>query len=250
MKIGTWNTGSRLSPSISTNPNSRIDRASFLRSLDYDLWALQECEERPAVAEFTEAVHGQAANRQDGYVVIASKYKLFDKVVPPVGSSLACIVDAPKPFVFANVWAYEKPLIRPCSYFGYVERAKLMLDFFIEYASDLRLPLIVAGDFNLSPGHKKSSKYTDKLRRETLNSWHESGLRSAYHEYSGEVMGEETHPTVEGYSHGGWHYHIDYIFYDRDAFVPKVVKTFDQMKSDHWPMTATFEHLPMCEAEI
>jgi endonuclease/exonuclease/phosphatase family metal-dependent hydrolase len=216
-----------------------MDRASFIRALKYDVWGLQECEARPQIgAPFL--VSAPSTKGRDKNVVIASQFKLFDPYAPTESNSIACIVDAPTPFVFGSLWSFDTEA-RKGRYQKYIDASKEMMDGFIEYANDLRLPLIAVGDFNMSLGHIELTQKARTMQQEMYAKWHEAGLRSAYHEEMGAMLGEEPEATVFGKSQGGkWEYHIDYIWFDCSAFSLQTAKLHERQYSDHTPLTATF----------
>lgn len=247
MKIGTWNTRTALGP----------HRARLLRNMSYDIWALQECEAQPDLGNmYQESL--VATNEETKNLVTACRWPLSDRCDAPGGNAFACVVDGLTPFVFGNLWSFNDkahPEARPCDYFNWYSCARRMVDFCIEYADEKRLPLIVAGDFNASLAHKNAAKYSKDYLEDSFSLWEQRGLVSAYHthmqdrlhgdnlamELQRETFGNETQPTVFGTNHGGWEYHVDYIFSQRSFVRPVVVRTFDRLRSDHAPVLATFE---------
>ena len=113
-----------------------------------------------------------------------------------------------------------------------------MMEEMIEYAAEISLPLVVAGDFNMSLGHDLSLK-ARALQAGLYDKWENAGLCSAYHQHFDVDFGMEREPTVYGTSgQKAWKYHIDYIWYDREAFDLELVKLQMRLKSDHAPVTA------------
>lgn len=256
MKIGTWN---------SCGPIGK-NRARFLNSWAYDLWALQECEPQPAFdGMHLEAL--RATNDIRKSIVIASRWPLSQRSDAPGGNAFACVVDAPTPFVFGNLWSFNDKShseARSCAYFNWYSSARRMVDFCISVADGHGLPLIVAGDLNSSLGHPGATSYARAHLSDTLNRWETLGLVSAYHahmrdkqkgdrvaqELGREGFGEESQPTVFGKRNGrDWKYHVDYIFADSAFVRPKAVRTWETMKSDHAPVLATFELVRGCGSQ-
>ena len=236
MQIGTWNTRARLTPS---KKSPQIDRASLLREFQYDIWGLQECEAHPQIdAPFVESVPSVVGKGKN--VVIASKFKLFDPYAPQIGNSIACIVDAPTPFVFGSLWSFD-PDTGKGRYQKYIDTSKALMEGIIEYANNLRLPLIVVGDFNMSLGHTNLTKKARNMQQELYATWQDAGLRSAYHEKIGVALGEEPEATVFGqYQNKKWEYHVDYIWFDSRALSLQNAILHERQGSDHSPLTATF----------
>ena len=98
---------------------------------------------------------------------------------------------------------------------------------------------MIVRDFN-------SNKIWDKWDRwwnhsDVVRELEEIGIRSLYHEYFNEEQGEEKSPTFYLQKNIVKHYHIDYVFADRETFnCPKSFKIGTELDwlhlSDHMPL--------------
>ena len=104
-------------------------------------------------------------------------------------------------------------------------------------------PTAIAGDFNSNaiwdkPGWRiNHMTMVEKLR--------ELGLRSAYHEITGERQGEETVPTHywRDRRKDGPTYHIDYVFLPEGWFA--AVKNFTVGTFEEWCGSGLSDHVPL-----
>lgn len=240
VKVCTWNSKGAITPRPATQSLAPPrDRGLFLHAMECDALSLQECEPKPDVG-FQIASRPAASNPAKS-IALGSRHSLSDLVEGPMGNAIGAVVNAPRPFFFASIWTYGERKGGDGFYMDLIDCADRMLRFFQTEAQRHALPFIIAGDFNASVSHPLSRKNA-ALRQDVFAGWHRSGLSSAYHDYFDVAFGEEREPTVVGRSGTRhWQYHIDYVFYERDAFDVSIARLQHNMGSDHFPVCAVLE---------
>ncbi len=218
MRLTTWNC-----------PRNNIDTClSLTAHLDADLVVLQECR-RPSGSNPAVIWRGDTA--RSGTAVISRHPEL--KLEPldirrPDATLVPAAVHGPVPFLFVGV----------CTHKRYIESARDSMTACVAAASGL--PVVAAGDFNISPAvsgkRQKALRFLEWMRNEF-------GLVSAYHELSGETPGEETCPTHYHQWNESKPFHIDYCFLP-ESWTSRIagveVGTYDEWRmSDHRPLTVS-----------
>lgn len=222
MRLISWNCNLLLS--------KKLDR---LLALNPDVAVIQECEENFVIP--------------DGYYFIwmGNNPK---KGLGVLSKGLAIRCDT----VINRDWTYFLPIVIPglgihlLATWAYYHRAKRfglasignparVLDQIPNWLSDF--PSIMMGDFNNSQIWDKPHgpiNFVELNRKlETL------GLFSAYHQFSGERLGQETHPTFFHTKKVDAPYHIDYCFIHHQLSVSKVeIPDYSPWRniSDHVPL--------------
>lgn len=235
-KILTWNTLKALR-----------ERAAFVKAIEFDACALQECEADVLREEMT-SLSVPSAKLPHKHVALLSPHEVYDfEVHPEYSNSIGGVVDAPVPFYFVSLWTwnnsgkkgYGKPFFS-----SYPAMANKMVSYFFERRQGL--PFVVAGDFNMSTGYiSPAANEAIKLCAENIERWKsELGIVSAYHRYTGDELGLERHKT--------WHvtdrqaakgqipHHIDYIFGPSEAEV-SLCRMGGRWGSDHSQLIAEIE---------
>ena len=98
---------------------------------------------------------------------------------------------------------------------------------------------IVLGDLNLNPGfdgRRKSWRAADLVGHLGRH-----GLRSLYHEATGEAMGAETRATHHFTYNAARPFHIDFIFASRDLGLVQ----FGMGEADRWMGAGRSDHVPL-----
>lgn len=202
MRIITYN--------ISQYRQEKVDR---LLPLDADVYVLPECGNEKFVT-LPDGYHmlwdGDASCQWKGLAVIWKDRLRIHPVRPLDGHhekvpyTLPLMVDgAGFPKFLLAVWPTRFRDRRP--YPGLLMAALRQFEFYLS-----RFDAIVTGDFNCFPGqpvHKESPTFTDCIR---FLEGH--GLRSAYHELTGEEFGEESKATYYHYRHADQPMMLDYTF--------------------------------------
>ena len=100
-------------------------------------------------------------------------------------------------------------------------------------------PVVVAGDFNANDVFRKSRPYFPEVREKL----HSLGLRSLWHERSGDEYGSETRPTYYYHWNEEKPFHIDYMF----ASLPlqEACQAFEIGRYDDWTLPRISDHLPL-----
>ena len=214
----------------------------LLNRLRPDLVTLQECKlqdcQGPAITSNSVVWCPNDPPQQYGGVAVVRvgvnwrlQYILIHSLHPTV---VPVLVHAPTPFVFVGIWALAKP--------DYNEFAWQAMKACTDEATRRCLPVIAAGDFNISPrvsGKKRKSQRFLRLMRDEL------GLVSAYHHLTGELPGEETRATYYHYRRKSNPFHIDYCFVHQEwigRLTNVEVGDFgDFSQSDHRPLTVDFK---------
>jgi hypothetical protein len=214
------------------------NKLQALHALGADIMVIQECS-RPDINKIARS-EGWSSwfvgdNPNKGLAVLAKAPWIIRKarVLKPKWTGKLTI-DGPALIELFPVWAHrsESPAAE------YIEQVHLLLDI-IERA--LVSPFtIVAGDFNSHSRWDRS--YRIKNHTAAVERFHKLGLKSAYHEFSGDLQGaEEKCPTHWHLKNKNKPYHVDYIFLGRDL-LPKrravVVGGCDDWLSlsDHAPL--------------
>ena len=218
MRVTTWNCfgGKKIDASLDL-------LAKRWRS---DLVALQECS-RPA-ADDASIVWGGTNPRLGAAVVSTSPALPVEAIeIPSLHPTVVpVVVQAPQPFVFVSVWTHPP----------YNEVAWEAMTACVALADGM--PVVAAGDFNVSPGvvgmKKAAPLFLQRMRDEL-------GLVSAYHHVRGEAPGAETRATYYHQRNESKPFHIDYCFVpetwlDRLGCV-EVGSFADWPRSDHRPLT-------------
>jgi exonuclease III len=139
---------------------------------------------------------------------------------------------AGRPFNLIAAWTQET-MPKKDSYVVQANRALQAYEHLIE--SDT----IILGDFNSNKvwdGDKKESNHTDMVN------WLEHrGMRSVYHEKTGEAQGEEQSPTIYWRRKIETPYHVDYVFAHQSA-LPRIGE-FEVGKADDW--LGKSDHMPI-----
>ena len=136
--------------------------------------------------------------KQGAAVISRSDLELEPLDIPSLHSTVVpVVISGPAPFLFVGVWTHPP--------YNEVAQASMMA------CTDAAggLPVVAAGDFNSSPavqGQRQESLWFLQWMQGEL------GLVSAYHQYSGEAPGEETHPTYYHRWAESAPFHIDYCF--------------------------------------
>ena len=141
-------------------------------------------------------------------------------------------VHAPTPFMFVGIWAQP----------DYIEFAWQAMKDCTNEAASRCLPVIAAGDFNISPrvsGKKRQSQHFLRQMRDEL------GLVSAYHHLTGEIPGEETRASYYHHWRKSNPFHIDYCFV-HEEWTGQLTNVdlgdfTDYPQSDHRPLTVDFK---------
>ncbi|MDE0104395.1 MAG: hypothetical protein OXN89_18640 [Bryobacterales bacterium] len=145
-------------------------------------------------------------------------------------------VHAPEPFMFVGVWTQREP--------SYARVAWESMSACAHEADKRGLPLVAAGDFNIS------RKFKGKLGEDASNVLKSMrdryGLVSAYHQHYNEKQGEETRFTYYHKYMGRFRpFHIDYFFVSEDwidRLIGVKVEPFSTFQdSDHRPLTVELD---------
>ena len=224
MRLTNWNCA----------PGKNIAQClSWTAPLDADLLTLQECK-RPAGND--PLVIWRGANTKQGAAVISrrSDLKLEPLDIPSLHRTVVpAVVHGPTPFLFVGVWTHEP----------FIEVAQASMTACVAAANGR--PVVAAGDFNISPKvtgqERKSHRFLDWMRDEL-------GLVSAYHQFFGETLGEETRATYYFQWKESKPFHLDYCFVPKSwsSRISSVeVGTYAEWRwtrdnrplSDHCPLT-------------
>ena len=171
-----------------------------------------------------------------GVAVVSTKASLqleYIKIPYLHPTVVPVVVHARKPFLFVGVWTHEP----------YVEVARKAMFACHREAKKRELPMVAAGDFNISPcvtGQERSAPKFVKCMEDELE------LVSAYHRRIGKDLGSETCPTLffnfrDPKRKDSMQFHIDYCFVPKswgDSLVRVKVEPFQAFgQSDHRPIT-------------
>jgi exodeoxyribonuclease III len=117
------------------------------------------------------------------------------------------VIDGATSIELFPVWACEDK----SSGTEYIEQVHLLLD--IIQLTPLAPCAIFAGDFNSNA--KWDGGYGLKNHTNVVDRFRKLGLKSAYHEFSGDPQGAELHPTLWFMKNKNTAYHVDYAFLSR-----------------------------------
>ncbi len=204
-----------------TDPNQCVDEVSTQTSLQRDtahkvIWQGIKTSTNGGVA----VVSTQAAPQ-----IEFVKIPFLHRTVVPV------YVHTPEPFLFVGVWTHPEP--------SYPKVAWEAMSACANEANKRGLPLVAAGDFNISPcvtGQKRSAPKFVKYMEDKLD------LVSAYHHDRDKTLGKETDFTYYEHKKKCKPFHLDYCFVPRvwceDKNIVQVkVEPFDAFEqSDHRPI--------------
>ena len=205
-----------------TDPNQCVDEVSTQASLQRDtahkvIWQGIETSRNGGVA----VVSAQAAPQ-----IEFVKIPFLHRTVVPVH------VHTPEPFLFVGVWTHPEP--------SYPKVAWEAMSACAQEAYKRGLPLVAAGDFNISrrvKDQKKTAPKFVKCMEEELE------LVSAYRHHFKEEHGDETWATYYHQKKKCKPFHLDYCFVPKvwceDRNIVRVkVEPFDAFEeSDHRPIT-------------
>ena len=247
MRITSWNCA----------PGKDVDLClQQLASLCADLVTLQECrrprlhlsvgrsdlradlvrqQERRPDGECTSVIWGGTYPERSVAVVSTRASLELDPVsIPNLHPTVVpVVVRTPKPFLFVGVWTHEP----------YVDVARKAMCACARKADKLKLSMVAAGDFNISPcvtGMAKTAPEFVEFMEEELE------LVSAYHRQTGKDLGSETCPTLffnfrDPKRKDSKQFHIDYCFVPKswcDSLVRVRVEPYSAFQqSDHRPLT-------------
>jgi endonuclease/exonuclease/phosphatase family metal-dependent hydrolase len=217
MRITTWNC--RRGPLAA--------KRAALEALDADIVVLSEAP-RPSDAETDVLWFGDT---KLGVAVIA---RPPFRLAPIARADVPCVypvsVDGPEKFTLLAVWTWAAPSYR-----------EALMNGLLAYAH-LPKPWVVAGDFN---GNVCFDPPRRKLKwRDSFDRLEAAGLVSAYHTFSGAVLGKEPVATHYFLTHRDKPFHIDYCYIPGEwtARLENVrIAPFDEYASlsDHRPITVT-----------
>lgn len=222
MRLTTWNRPPAFKVAAEID-----DSLALLAPLRADLVALQECG-RPAAADPSVSWRGCDSLRGAAVVSTSQALPIEIRDVPPSlhPTVVPVVVQAPQPFVFVGVWTHPP----------YDKVAWEAMDACVAWADGM--PVVAAGDFNVSPGvvgmEKTAPQFLQRMRDEL-------GLVSAYHHVHGEAPGAETRATYYHQWNESMPFHIDYCFVPEawlGGLASVEVGSFaDWTRSDHRPLT-------------
>ena len=219
MRVTTWN----------CYQGKHIDHCrDALRGLGAHLIALQEPRE-PKIGDPSAIWRGDDPLLGSAVVSTSPALPIEALAISPLHSTVVpVVVEAERPFVFVSVWTHPK----------YHEVAWDAMRACAAEADRLGMPVVAAGDFNVSPGvggqEHTAPRFRDRVRDEL-------GLVSAYHHFTGEAFGEEASATYYHQWKQSSPFHIDYCFLPEawlDRLTRVEVGSFeDWTQSDHRPLT-------------
>ncbi len=202
------------------------DSLALLAPLRADLVALQECG-RPA-AEDASVIWRGTDPHQGAAVVSTSPALPIEAIeIPSLHPTVVpVVVQAPQPFVFVGVWTHPP----------FDEVAWEAMTACVALADGM--PVVAAGDFNVSPGVVGMKKAAPLFLQRMHD---ELGLVSAYHHAHDEAFGAETHATHYFQWKEAKPFHLDYCFVPEawlGGLASVEVGSFaDWTQSDHRPLT-------------
>lgn len=215
----------------------------FKSKFDPDIWSIQECESPEKLLKNKKFDHpenhvwfGDNLNRgvsvfsKNGLVLKIPNYHeaKFRYVLPVEVSVKGRIIT-----IFA-VWAMNDANDRKQRY---ISQIYLALEY---YASILRRPSIVLGDFNWNASFKENGKLYGGFN-DVVESLDAVELNSIYHAQYSEAFGKESKPTLHFRGERDRKFHIDYIFSESRSIVAKSMKLGEwkdwYMLSDHMPLS-------------
>lgn len=203
-----------------------------LGPLHADLVALQECR-RPDGESKSIIWRGIDPNQGVAVVSKQASLQLAPVKIPCLHPTVVpVVVHARQPFLFVGVWTHPP----------YDKVAWEAMSSCAREADKLKLSMVAAGDFNISPrvkGTRKTAlKFLERMRDEL-------GLVSAYRHRSDKSPGEETCATYYHQWDESKPFHIDYCFVPKswcDRLIGVTVEPFKAFRqSDHRPLTVEIE---------
>ncbi len=206
MKLATWNCAMGLKKKLPK-----------LLNLSADVMIIQECsrsdiEQLSQSHEWSSIWFGK--NKNKGLGVLAKTpwvIREAQALRPHWAGKL--VIDGPASIELFPVWACMSK--HPAT--QYVEQVHLLLDTIEQ--TPLSPFAIVAGDFNSNS--RWDSDYGTQSHSAAVERFRKLGMKSAYHEFSGEPQGAERHPTFWFRKNKCTVYHIDYAFLSR-SLLPKL----------------------------
>ncbi|MCY3657235.1 MAG: hypothetical protein OXG95_11595 [Chloroflexi bacterium] len=204
----------------------------LLNRLGADLVALQECR-RPDGHDASVIWRGDYLRQGSAVVSTSAALPIEALEIPLLHSTVVpVVVQASEPFMFVSVWTHPR----------YHEVAWDAMRSCATEAHRLGVPIVAAGDFNVSPGvggqERTALRFVERMRDEL-------GLVSAYHHFTGDALGEEASDTHYWLFKQSRPFHIDYCFLPEawlDRLTGVEVGTFeDWTQSDHRPLTVDLE---------
>lgn len=223
MLVTTWN----------CSRGADIDRfMALLEPLQPNLVALQECR-RPDGHDTSVAWRGDDPAQGSAVVSTSPALPIEALAISPLHSTVVpVVVEAERPFVFVGVWTHPT----------YHEVAWEAMSACAAEADRLGMPVVAAGDFNVSPGVVGQKRTAPRLLERMRD---ELGLVSAYHHFTGDAFGDETYATYYHQWDESKAFHIDYCFLPEawlDRLTGVEVGSFeDWTQSDHRPLTVDIE---------
>ena len=214
-------------------------KIDHILAMEADLFILPECSSREHLSipagydmlwcgddDLTEKGLG-VVWRNHLSVRIIPEYKKIKHIIPLMveGASFPIFVLATWPTIWKEKRTYPQ----------------LLLEALKEYSSYLdRFPSIVVGDFNCFVGQSGVSKSTGTFE-DCIVEMEKHGLRSLYHEQTGEPFGKETTATFY------WHFNQEHPFFLDYAFSGIKPRTFEigewkREVSDHRPLMIELEN--------
>ena len=178
---------------------------------------------------------GIQAVSNGGVAVVSTNRMEFVKIPSLHRTVVPVVVHAQEPFMFVGVWTHPEP-----SYASVAWEAMFVC---AHEAKKRKLPLVAAGDFNISPALKAKKPASDSSKvlqciRDRL------GLVSAYHRHRNEKAGKEKCFTYFHNNKKCHAFHLDYCFVTKvwckdKNNVRARVEPFPAFKqqSDHRPIT-------------
>ena len=232
MKIASW------------NANMAFRRKKrYLLEYNPDILLIQECEYPEHSGTWDEfddwewvgdnKNKGIGIFRQNGYTVERIPEEVPAQYFLPVG-----IPEVPQ-LTILNMWAMNNTEQHEKRYIGQLWTALQHYDFVDEKT-------VIAGDINWNVQWDESPKY-DLVGdyRDVIDTLDQYGLRSVYHEQSGDDYGDESKPTFFMRRKKGRPFHTDHMFLP-SSFIDSVSE-FDlgsyedwSEHSDHMPLIAEF----------
>ena len=216
---------------VSWNCNGKFrEKFNEIIQEDADIYVIQECED-PSQSNEEEYREFAGENyfwtghlHYKGLGIFAKEDVKLEKLEDNGEFRHFIAVRVNDEFNLLAVWAMPK----------YVE---MIHDYFNANAELFDENLVMCGDFNSSVvfnyHHPKKKNHT------VLNKLLESkGLKSAYHEFTGEIQGEESSKTYFQSRHLNYTFHLDFVYAGEN-----MVKEFDIL--DQWKWISLSDHLPI-----
>ncbi len=150
-------------------------------------------------------------------------------------------VSGPLPFALLAVWAFHHRAGQFHPLEPRTAQPQQALDVYRHLFTEG--PVVIAGDFNDNVRWDRGERATNWTF--TVRRYKEIGLVSAYHEYFGEVQGDESTPTLYWQSRraDGPRYHIDYCFIP-EGWLPALRSVSVGSHAD-WVAPGLSDHVPL-----